>query len=963
MRLRAGCAVFALVVFFTIPVTAGIRVHRKLDWRSGLPSSFTDQIEQDPEGFLWITTMAGVVRYDGSEAKLLTGPLTRFVPGSAAAGQVLWMKGDSEGRPTIVGPSGDPERDAGGSSVLAEGALMTSDGGLWALADEVLRRRGPAGWSEPIRAPNGARFRCNPVAARDGSSILAATDRELYRVSADGDIKLVARIPGMLTAIESPGGSIYAGSWLGDGGHVYDIADGHVREIQHTGARLMAMTLRGDVLWIGYDVGLVRVKEGEPEELIPDRGGGSLLVDREGSLWVASPAGVLQLPEPETLSLNDLFQAYGRCLSPSRDGFWFSSWSGALHATRSASGWRFEKRSEPHVNAVCTAPDGRLWGTFPGGFSSWGAGRPHREYGIAEPAIGEPCVTDAEDRLWFPTSDGLFALDPGAPFPRRIEGATGYVRAVTLDANGSPWFARDKEVCHLEGTDAVCAVVDPRADFVAVRFMPSGDLWAASAGRGLFRRHAGRWEPIPGSESLGGAWTLRINPSPTGGVWIVGEGIVARVEERRDLPEGLSVLERVGVWQGLPTAMVMDVIEDADGTLWLATDTSLVKIPPSARFSKPAPPNVVPVGVSVDGRPLDPGRAIELPYRRNRLELRCAALSYREPALIRYRARIRPEEPWSAPTSQTSFRFVDLAAGRYQVEVQASLDGAHWSETHRPVSVRVLLPWWRSLWFFLAVGAALAAALTVAYRVRIGQLLRLERQRTRIAMDLHDAIGSGLGSIRILAGLAERPSTPEGTRAQISARIASVADELAQSLGDIVGSLRPGSATLESLGAQLVARATPLLMGRDIEFTVEPAGPWPDARLSLAVRRHVFLIGAEALHNAAKHAQARRVVLALDRDGRRWRLRVQDDGKGMAPPDGAPARPRGLGLESIARRAVEIGATAKWYPREGGGTVFTLTFDGLAEDKRTLGPAASHDRATGAASPEVTHSPREEVNR
>jgi len=364
----------------------------------------------------------------------------------------------------------------------------------------------------------------------------------------------------------------------------------------------------------------------------------------------------------------------------------------------------------------------------------------------------------------------------------------------------------------------------------------------------------------------------------------------------------------------------------------------------------------------VDGRPLDPGRAIELPYRRNRLELRFAALSYREPAIIRYRARIRPEEQWSAATSQPSFRFVDLAAGRYQVEVQASLDGAHWSETHRPVSVRVLLPWWRTGWFFLACALFAATALTIAYRIRVGQLVRLERQRTRIAMDLHDAIGSGLGSIRILAGLAERASTPEGTRAQISSRIARVADELAQSLGDIVGSLRPGSATLESLGAQLVARATPLLVGREIEFAVEPKEPWPDARLSLAVRRHVFLIGAEALHNAARHAEARRVVLALDRDGRRWRLKVEDDGKGMAAMAHLP-RPRGLGLESIARRAAEIGANARWSPREGGGTVFTLTFDGLAEDRRTQGGSASHERATGAPGPEVTHSPPEEVSR
>ncbi|HJQ98676.1 MAG TPA: two-component regulator propeller domain-containing protein, partial [Candidatus Polarisedimenticolaceae bacterium] len=773
MRLRAGCAVIALLTFFAVPADAGTRVYRKLDWRSGLPSSYTDQIEQDPDGFLWITTMAGSVRYDGTEAKLLSGPLSRFVPGSAATGRLLWMKADDAGRPGIVRLDGTPEPGPDGSPVLAQGARMTANGDLWTLFDGTLLHRSGTTWSRPMRPPGDDAFRTNPNLAADGSSVLVASRRSLYRVSADNVLTLVASIAGVMNAIEKEDGTVYAGSWLHDGGHVYEVREGRVRQIQRESpGRLMGMTLRGDVLWIAYDVGLVRVREGEPEDRIVDHGvGGPLFVDREGSLWVASAAGIFHLPEPETVSFNDIFQAYGRCLSRGRDGFWFSSWAGALHAVRSGPGWRFERRPEPHVNAVCEASDGTLWGTYPGAFTSWGPGRPHRTYNIGDTSIGDPCVTDAEDRLWFPTSDGLWALDRGAPQPRRIPGADGYVRAVTMDSEGSPWFARDESVCHVETGRVVCEVVDARASFVALRFMPSGDLWAASMGRGLYRRHAGRWEPVPGSASLGGAWILRIVPSPKGGVWIVGEGVVSRVEERRDLPEGFTVLERVGVWQGLPTAMVMDLIEDDDGTLWLATDMSLVKIPPAARLSKPLPPNVVPVEVSVDGKRLDADRDIELPYRRNRLDLRFAALSYREPALIRYRARIRPDEPWSGATSHPSFRFVDLAAGSYRVEVQASLDGVSWSESKHPVRVRVLLPWWRSGWFFLACGLGAAVALTVAYRIRIGQLLRLERQRTRIAMDLHDAIGSGLGSIRILAGLAERPTTPEGTRAQISARI------------------------------------------------------------------------------------------------------------------------------------------------------------------------------------------------
>ena len=287
---------------------------------------------------------------------------------------------------------------------------------------------------------------------------------------------------------------------------------------------------------------------------------------------------------------------------------------------------------------------------------------------------------------------------------------------------------------------------------------------------------------------------------------------------------------------------------------------------------------------------------------------------------------------------QSSFRFVDLPPGHYRIEVQGSLDGKRWSPTEVAVAARVLPPWWKRAWFVTALLVLLLAVLAAAYRVRVRQLLRLERQRTQIAMDLHDAIGSGLGSIRILSGLAVRETTPETTRATVSARIAEISDELATALGDIVWSLRPGTGNLEALGTQLVARATPLVTAQGMTLETSLPPPSPEVPLSLAVRRHVFLVGLEAAHNAARHSKGSRIVLSIERTGRRWTLRVEDDGEGLQRKDRG-SRP-GLGLESIRRRAAEIGAEARWESRPGGGTLFTLSFDARAD--------ASHAHATGA---------------
>jgi signal transduction histidine kinase len=331
------------------------------------------------------------------------------------------------------------------------------------------------------------------------------------------------------------------------------------------------------------------------------------------------------------------------------------------------------------------------------------------------------------------------------------------------------------------------------------------------------------------------------------------------------------------------------------------------------------------IEASADGRPLASDRTVGLPYRRNRLELRFAAMSYRDPTAIRYRHRSRPDEAWSAPTSSPDFRFVDLAPGRYRIEVEASLDGKRWSAASAVFAFRVLKPWYLQAWFFVVAAMTVAAILTLAFRLRVRALLRLERQRTRIAMDLHDEVGSGLGTISVLAGLVARPDVAEAQRGEFASRIATVSRELSQALGDIVWSLRPGSGTLDATWNQIVDRARPLFASGDPRLAVSAPDAVPASPLSVVARRALFLIAIEALHNAARHSGATRVTLALAREGPDWALTVTDDGRGLetAPP---PAARRGLGLDGMRARAGDMGASIVWEQAPGGGTRVALRF-------------------------------------
>jgi signal transduction histidine kinase len=385
------------------------------------------------------------------------------------------------------------------------------------------------------------------------------------------------------------------------------------------------------------------------------------------------------------------------------------------------------------------------------------------------------------------------------------------------------------------------------------------------------------------------------------------------------------VLESPGPGNGLPARRGSDLVEDEDGTLWITTALGLVHLPPDARHLSLGPPRVVLMDARVDAVPVPLADGLELPADRNRLELRFAALSFREPGRVRYEVRLSPDAPWVGTLGQPSFRWVDLPAGNYRAEVRASLDGREWSAEPARFEFSVLPPWYLTPWALMLFIAAGGAALWGVYRARLAHLVGLERQRTRIALDLHDELGSGLGSIGILAGLLPAGRVEEAERGRIAGEIAATAAELGSALADIVWSLDPRTATLEELATRLAEHGDRLFAGDDVDFRMQLARDWPAAELPLHLRRNVLLIGLEALHNAARHARAREVTLSLTQRRGLWELTRGDDGIGLE--QGGPGNAhRGRGLRGMRRRAAEIGATIEWLANPHGGTTVRLRF-------------------------------------
>jgi signal transduction histidine kinase len=205
--------------------------------------------------------------------------------------------------------------------------------------------------------------------------------------------------------------------------------------------------------------------------------------------------------------------------------------------------------------------------------------------------------------------------------------------------------------------------------------------------------------------------------------------------------------------------------------------------------------------------------------------------------------------------------------------------------------------------------------------MRVAALLRVERERTRIAMDLHDELGSGLGSIGMLAGVASREGIDAVEQRRLMSEVANLSGLLGSGLRSLVWSLRSGRAGLAELGAQIADHARRLFPGETPRLTVQlPTGSDP-APLPPEVRQNVLLFALEALHNIARHAQAQQAALslrALDAGG--LCLSVEDDGCGFDPQ----ADSSGTGLESMHRRAATIGARFTLDTARGRGTRIRL---------------------------------------
>lgn len=228
--------------------------------------------------------------------------------------------------------------------------------------------------------------------------------------------------------------------------------------------------------------------------------------------------------------------------------------------------------------------------------------------------------------------------------------------------------------------------------------------------------------------------------------------------------------------------------------------------------------------------------------------------------------------------------------------------------------------WWETLAFRIFVGflCVLLVALLVrlialrrmAARIRrLEQEQALEKERVRIARDMHDNVGASLTQIVLMAELA---TTPESL-----SQLADSARQAADALDGVVWAVNPRKDTLASLLQYLVRVAEDFLKPKDLRLRIDFPVEVPQRSLPPEFRHHIFLVVKEALNNAVKYSAANEIHLGAAFGPTTLTITVADNGIGFEAAENAGG---GNGLRNMSERAAALRGECRTDSRPGAGT-------------------------------------------
>lgn len=660
-------------------------------------------------------------------------------------------------------------------------------------------------------------------------------------------------------------------------------------------------------------------------------------------------------------------------------------------------------------NARCVAPDaqGGVWiGTAYSGLFHWQDGVVTHSLCETNGLGGDwvcALLLDTSGALWI----GTEADDPQRQVLQRWENeklrtynlppGSGAVVALATDAAGDCWAATYKglllRVRKDVLTDETASTLDQPFPIRCLLGTPDGSLWIGYAGQGLGRLKAGRFSHCKMGQGLQDDYISNILPDKHGRLWFAGNRGIFRVNQKEldDLAEGRT--ERVwsvafrrneglarlqasyDSWPGSLAAM--------DGRLLFAMQSGVAAVYADDVEENSEPPPVLIDQVTANGKPvaaygaegfpdvpvscalLELGqdqKHLYLAPGQRRVEFSFTALSFLKSENIGFRYRLHPvDKEWvEAGIRRTAF-FAQLQSGHYRFEVTACNNDGVWNEAGTALELTVEPYWWETAWFrvvgpLLLVGLLVGAILVwLRYRhqrqiERLEMLQATERERARIARDMHDEIGSRLSRLSMLGAMAvdeladtaaARPRVQEMTRG---------VREAASELEHIIWAMNPKNDTLDGLAHRICQDAEEYFAETSVQCRFKTLPEIPVVAMRPEARSAVSSAVKEALANLLKHASATVVELSMQIDEQMFQVSIVDNGIGFDSALRIAAKARGNGLSNMRERLAGMGGECRIESAPGRGTTVILCWP-LEKSEQTGGSVKEENH-------EVTHSDR-----
>ncbi|MEO6994354.1 MAG: two-component regulator propeller domain-containing protein [Lacunisphaera sp.] len=933
----------------------------------GLPHNVVNRTVQDGAGYLWIATGAGLTRFDGRDFKLF--PLPARPPG-----------GNTNIRDLVVdGPSSLLMLPASGGVVRFRDGLFETlplpvetkarslvdlfvepDGVVWLGAENDIVMRWDGAKMMTFGPKDGLNRRGNRFSfARDGAGRMWVAGGDFVGSYHEG--KLEPLLPGPWdSAVIAPARS--GGIWISTFERLFKWEQGRLTVVAEAPewpvARGTAHYLfedRDGALWIATRrEGLFRLAAGKISRVateIPMIA--SVGQDREGNIWVSTEGGGVERLRSKEFVLIDRAAGLGEDVSnsvcvDSRGGIWCANLNGGLVRYQDGVAQTIASSAigtEYFAISVCTDHDDHVWSAMAGALYRVPTEPPYRLEKMS-PAIGYArvlfCASSGD--MWVGSGNGGLGFFHDGKYTEISPDHRGTDQRITAIAEapgGGIWIAtrtgaleeyRDGKLVPHASSDA-----SEPGEIHALFFDGDGALWVGTPeGLGLMR--AGKAVRLTKADGLPDDYIDQIAGDDQGRLWIGSRSglycvSIAQLKGRADRHGPPVIGTKFGKDEGLVGATSISgeqpgTAKAADGHLWFATHRGVIGFDPARLIEIRSAPAVMVDEVRIDGRIAK--APITIPPGDHRLDFHFVALNFSAPERVRVRHQLAGMDgDWIETVNEHTATYPRLPPGNYQMRVIACNQDGVWSDTPTVVDVVATAAWWQTVWWRLAVLMGATALIVWLARIwshrrlrsRLEQLERenaLERERARIARDLHDELGGSLTQIRLLAERIKRHTTQPEFK-DFAGQLAGRARRLGGELESIIWTVSPKNNTWDRLALFISQYALKFFRETEINCNVSGADRISAQPLRPEEQHNLLAVTKEALNNILKHSHAAAATVEMSEVEGDFVLRIHDDGIGFDPArreittcnglNNMRARLREIGGEIRVDTAPDVGTT------------------------------------------------------